>query len=212
MTKNLYEVLGVTQSASSDEIKKAYRTLSKEYHPDAGGDAERFNEINEAYTVLSDTNRRKRYDETGETNVVNNQERILEYMIRSIVEIITVTPMMSITQKNVIEDIIKAARSTQKEIARNQESLKKKIEKFEVFLKNFKVKDGKVNMIAPAIENLMKDCETQIRKLDEENEFFNELIKFASDYEYLTTMINRLNDGKRDFTDYFRGQFVDPPV
>jgi len=67
-------------------------------------------------------------------------------------------------------------------------------------------------MIAPAIENLMKDCETQIRKLDEENEFFNELIKFASDYEYLTTMINRLNDGKRDFTDYFRGQFVDPPV
>jgi len=126
MTKNLYEVLGVTQSASSDEIKKAYRTLSKEHHPDAGGDAERFNEINEAYTVLSDTNRRKRYDETGETNVVNNQERILEYMIRSIVEIITVTPMMSITQKNVIEDIIKAARSTQKEIARNQESLKKK--------------------------------------------------------------------------------------
>ncbi|MHA1288254.1 MAG: J domain-containing protein, partial [Candidatus Thorarchaeota archaeon] len=93
MTKNLYEVLGVTQSASSDEIKKAYRTLSKEHHPDAGGDAERFNEINEAYTVLSDTNRRKRYDETGETNVVNNQERILEYMIRSIVEIITVTPM-----------------------------------------------------------------------------------------------------------------------
>lgn len=61
-----YEVLGVTKTASADEIKKAYRRLAKEYHPDtnAGDKAaeEKFKKINEAYTVLSDSEKRKMYD------------------------------------------------------------------------------------------------------------------------------------------------------
>jgi molecular chaperone DnaJ len=66
-----YEVLGVSQSASADEIKKAYRKLARQHHPDANnGDAqseERFKEVQEAYDLLSDPEKRKQHDTFGGT-------------------------------------------------------------------------------------------------------------------------------------------------
>lgn len=62
---NLYEILGINKTATYEEIKKAYRKLSMEHHPDAGGKEEKFIEINLAYTILSDSNKRKIYDEEG---------------------------------------------------------------------------------------------------------------------------------------------------
>src|SRR5712671_5494977 len=66
-TKDFYSVLGVSSTASPDEIKKAYRKLAKKYHPDANASdakaGERFKEISEANTVLSDPEKRKQYDE-----------------------------------------------------------------------------------------------------------------------------------------------------
>ncbi|MCA9738720.1 MAG: molecular chaperone DnaJ [Gemmatimonadota bacterium] len=65
-TTDFYKVLGVAESATPDEIKKAYRKLAKQHHPDANPNdaraAERFKEIGEAYSVLSDAEKRKQYD------------------------------------------------------------------------------------------------------------------------------------------------------
>lgn len=66
--KDYYEVLGVSRDADADEIKKAYRKRARKYHPDVytGADAEeKFKEINEAYQVLSDPDKRARYDRFG---------------------------------------------------------------------------------------------------------------------------------------------------
>ncbi len=66
MKKDYYHILGVTKTASEEEIKKAYRKLAHQYHPDkATGNEAKFKEINEAYQVLSDATKRRQYDQFG---------------------------------------------------------------------------------------------------------------------------------------------------
>lgn len=68
--RDYYEVLGVAKGASPDEIKKAFRRLAVQYHPDKeGGDETKFKEINEAYEVLKDPSKRQRYDQFGHAGV-----------------------------------------------------------------------------------------------------------------------------------------------
>ena len=69
MSKSLYETLDVSQDASAEEIKKAYRRLARKYHPDINKDAgaeEKFKEINAAYEILSDEQKRRQYDQYGD--------------------------------------------------------------------------------------------------------------------------------------------------
>ena len=69
MAKSLYETLGVSENASADEIKKSYRKLARKYHPDINKDesaVDKFKEINAAYEVLSDADKKAQYDQYGD--------------------------------------------------------------------------------------------------------------------------------------------------
>src|SRR5947199_9906775 len=72
MSASLYDTLGIKKGASQDEIKKAYRKLARQHHPDANpGDKaseEKFKEVQTAYDVLADEKKRKEYDRFGSTN------------------------------------------------------------------------------------------------------------------------------------------------
>lgn len=65
MSKDFYNILGVKKDASAEEIKKSFRRLAHEHHPDKGGDAQKFKDINEAYQVVGDPEKRKQYDQFG---------------------------------------------------------------------------------------------------------------------------------------------------
>lgn len=66
MSKDYYKILGIEKNATADEIKKAFKKLAMQYHPDRpGGDEKKFKEINEAYQILNDTEKRQRYDQFG---------------------------------------------------------------------------------------------------------------------------------------------------
>jgi len=68
MAKDYYEILGISKSATEGEIKRAYRRLAHQYHPDKNkGDDKRFKEINEAYQILGNKEKKKQYDRFGRT-------------------------------------------------------------------------------------------------------------------------------------------------
>ncbi len=67
--RDYYEILGVSKNASPDELKKAYRRLAVQHHPDRGGNEAQFKELNEAYEVLKDSSKRQRYDQFGHAGV-----------------------------------------------------------------------------------------------------------------------------------------------
>ena len=74
--RDYYEVLGVAKGAGEDEIKKAYKKMARKYHPDLNPDnkeaEEKFKEVNEAYEVLSDADKKSRYDQFGHAGVDPN--------------------------------------------------------------------------------------------------------------------------------------------
>lgn len=73
MAKDYYKILGVDKNASEEDIKKAFRKLAHQYHPDKkSGDEVRFKELNEAYSVLSDKRKREQYDTYGQTGMGGN--------------------------------------------------------------------------------------------------------------------------------------------
>lgn len=68
---NPYDILGVPKTASTDQIKSAYRKRARDTHPDRGGDGDKFAEVTRAYSILMDPDLRKRFDETGAVDEVN---------------------------------------------------------------------------------------------------------------------------------------------
>ena len=70
--RDYYEVLGINKDASADEIKSAFRKAAIEHHPDRGGEEAKFKEVNEAYEILKDQEKRKRYDQFGHAGVGND--------------------------------------------------------------------------------------------------------------------------------------------
>ena len=71
---NYYETLNVSESANADDIKRAYRKMAMDLHPDRGGDPERFKAVSVAYETLSDPQRRQEYDFQRQNPFANQQQ------------------------------------------------------------------------------------------------------------------------------------------
>ena len=82
MNKNFYNILGINNDANNNHIKNAFRKLSLQFHPDrTGGNGDKFKEVNEAYQILGDNDKRREYQMRGKNPFVNfNRMNAHEYM------------------------------------------------------------------------------------------------------------------------------------
>lgn len=108
---NYYELLGVSKTATPEEIKKAYRKLAKEYHPDmANGDAAKFKSINEAYDILKDPVKRQQYDSPQTSNQYSystqNMNDIFETFFGSSRRVMRKNANITISVKIDLEDVL----------------------------------------------------------------------------------------------------------
>lgn len=141
-----YEALGITPDADESEIKKAYRKAAQSNHPDRGGDSEKFHQIQRAYDVLSDPERRERYDRTGESDKPQSIESQIDEALASLFQKIV---SMDKPPANIIGAARDEVRQNQGVIRSRQESAKNRLSKLKKLL-------GRVIMTAADGHNLFE--------------------------------------------------------
>ena len=183
MTADLYDELGVTGDATADDIKAAYRAQAKKLHPDAGGDSEKFGALQKAYDVLSDPERRQRYDETGATETSDPEYRVdaqarqlfADMLVQIIdLEAVSFDPLQELRVK--ARQAIAIAKA---EIA-NIKSKKKRTERL---AKKFKAK-GKRDLPGDILKHMAGRFDQAMNAQNERIDVMNKLLAIVDEYEF----------------------------
>lgn len=158
----LYEILGLYPDATEEEIKDAYRRNSMIHHPDReGGDEETFKQVKAAYEVLSDPERRKRYDETGQTEEGPSEEEMLANAATNIlVETLNSIPeWVTPTQDDFIERMVKRVDSRINKLERDVALGESALSKVRKLLGRFIKKDKGRNVFQDHLEREVVNLE-----------------------------------------------------
>lgn len=183
--EDLYKILGISRKASQDEIKKAYRALSKEHHPDKGGNEEQFVKIQQAYEVLSDEKRKAKYDATGSIEKeASFEQRFFGFVASQII------PMLE-KAKDLEFDFMKKAKAHVKElISVGEENLKEldyKISHFTKAVEKIKKKNGGENVMTNILNSKIASMEKIKEQVTNEKAFIQECLTALDEYEYIFT-------------------------
>lgn len=191
--RSFYEVLGISRDAGLEEVKHAYRLLSMKFHPDRAGKEyeKQFREITEAYTILSNEECRKRYDETGCTDDPNQfikeiALQLLKDWFKNILSQSDISPLLHI---NFIDTLRQAARS------RSATALKDKSKASfrEIQLKMIKQRikcNNVINILDQILDEEIANCNYIIAQSDLQlkiNSYIEQLLD-----EYILNPINLL--------------------
>ena len=196
---NLYDILGVKKTADAIEIKKAYRSRAQKSHPDRGGDEDEFHQISVAYQILSDKEKRKRYDETGEVNKPPSIEAMAQEVLISLFNGV-------IEQGEFIGDIVK---SLKKKIEAQQQAMQIEIpQRQEKIYKLQKLKnriisrkgdnffamalDARIDKIKNEITNLTQSIAVGAAALDMLANYEDQRPEVADSQSYSQSMFNHL--------------------
>lgn len=180
---NPYTILEITPQASDEEIKKKFRTLAQKFHPDrAGGNEEKFKQINLAYSILSDPVRRKLFDSTGQFNVnpslreesINNLARLLSHFINQIDPDLE---NLIVCMKN---DIHREKITLSTQISNCISA----ITKLEKFLRKIKRKKDGENILKSFVANQIVSQENNINSHNRNLEVCDKMLEILEDYQY----------------------------
>jgi curved DNA-binding protein CbpA len=179
---NPYHVLDLPVDATAEEIKSKYKSLAQQYHPDKGGDAEKFKEINLAYSILSDPIRRKLYDETGiYKNEPNPKDQALNDICSRLAHFLW--------KMNVdVEDLIQLLRN---DIQNEKNQINQKIDITKQTIANFKRAVNKIrrkkegeNILQNFIKLQVKQQEDLLNNLNNRIKLCNTMLEIVDEYEY----------------------------
>jgi curved DNA-binding protein CbpA len=177
-TGTLYETLGVDPTADAETIKKAYKRKAHKAHPDKGGTKEEFHAVQRAFSILSDEDKRKTYDETGnEQQQFTNEELAYQQLSELMLALIDNAD----TDSNSLVDMMKSV--TLDVIAKKEAEIKllrKKISWRNKTIKRLKRKDNGDNILARMLKNAK--CEKQIKELEASKDIAQLMIKLVDGY------------------------------
>lgn len=182
--ESLYDILCIQKNATYAEIRSAYRRLAKSHHPDKndGKGAERMAKISESYTILSNAESRKYYDETGQTKQSNFDTELNKFIINIVFPVIQKHP--GLEETNIIKIIQDEAYKIVNQITDEIKKIENEITKINKFLKRLKPKEDSINKVALIIENQKDLLENNVRSLKHDNLMINKCIAYISEYGY----------------------------
>ncbi len=155
---NLYDTLGVPPDADSKEIKRAYKAKAQRSHPDRGGDPEEFHQVSLAYQVLSDPDRRDRYDNTGDTEDRGSPKDEAEKSLADLFDRI----IDSEHRGDLIKKAEKTIRHTLDSLRRKQESAKATLSRLEKLAGRVKA-SGKTNLFQSVVDQKKESAKADLR-------------------------------------------------
>lgn len=201
---NLYEILGVEKEATSDEIKKAYRTICKENHPDLKkGDEKIFIAATRAYEVLMDPEKRKKYDETGDTP---DEQSVFEEARSQLTGLYqhVITTVQNLTYRNIVAEMKKILAEKKRGAERELQELETEKERLDKIKIRITGPDNIFERTAQAlIDMVMKKIRAVKRMLDVISRITEQLDKYEDHPEKQSQMPGNLFI---DFSTMFNGE------
>jgi curved DNA-binding protein CbpA len=184
----LYDELGVTKDATAEQIKAAHRKAVKAHHPDAGGDKQKFQQIQLAYDTLKDKDRRERYDRTGDTGGAQRPDEVLEavaQIFHGLIEEMVADGCRIETQD--MKERARAAIDANRQATANQRVIKERqLKKAAALSKRWKRKRKAkdFDMIGDTLLRKQRDLSEEIAKIKQAEEIWKRAGKILEDYDY----------------------------
>jgi hypothetical protein len=184
--RDLYQILGIKRSAAQSEIQKAYRRRAKTLHPDTGGSVEAFGELSTAYTVLSDSDRRERYDTTGEVAPVrpNNLDASAIEIIAQKLGLV-IHAEQDVTSMDIAALLDQAIRDDIAERKSGMSGLRRAMERARKLRDRVKRRaQGQDNMLARVLDWHATTAKTHIKKNEEAIRSMERALDILKDYSF----------------------------
>jgi len=175
MTANLYSILGVDKAADQAAIRKAYRSRSKRAHPDGGGSIESFELVKLAHDCLSDAERRRRYDETGQvdpTSADNEVAQIMNIAIGAVNNVMATIHQQGLSWEkfDILGDATRSLADQIGQVDGKIHEAERNAKKLRGVAAMFKAKKGKVNRLGPMIEAQAAEQERNVARMQRDRE------------------------------------------
>lgn len=179
---NPYDILGISSTASDEEIRQAYRSLAQHHHPDKGGDEEYFKQIKLAYEILSDPLKRQEYDRTGTyTQRPSIRDETLDQLSRMFFEILA---KANIEQDDILLTMRVESRNLKELVQKDINACSEYIVRLNKVKRKIKKKNGGDNILVGFVEKQIefrtRELETFMRRI----QICDQMVEVLEDYQY----------------------------